>query len=400
MDFIFFSDIDWTDPRRYPVHHVVERLAQEHRVFFVDNFGGVRDLRLGDLKRGFDKVKTALQRRSGDGEPVRETPKNVKVYQPLILPTPRFPNTIGRLNGYLIARGVRRLMQEHNVERPVVWTRVETQIAWSAIRRIEPEMLVYQVVDNFPYNPIIPDSLRDRHAKYAKQFSRSADLIFASARGLKDKKEPLNDDVHFFPNGVEVDKFHQSSADEPGSLAGVPTPRLGFVGTVAPPVDFATIETVAQRKPEWSIVFIGPTTQFARLRDLKRLDNVYFLGPVDHDDLPAYCQSLDLGLIPYELTEFTEYTFPSKLAEYLASGLPVLSSNIPEMIHYENVIGIYRDPDSFIRAAGEQMAKDAQSEIAKRQNIAQSLSWASIVDRMTETIQERLSARGHHTHAV
>jgi glycosyltransferase involved in cell wall biosynthesis len=397
MDIILFSDIDWADPRRYPVHHVVGRLAREHRVFFVDNFGGVRDLRLDDLKRGLGKVETALQRRSGEGEPVRETPKNVTVYQPLIIPTPRFPNTIGRFNGYLIARGVQRLIQEYNIRHPVVWTRVETHIAWFAIRRIDPAMLVYQVVDNFPHNPVIPSSLRDRHAEYADRFSRSADLIFASARGLKDKKEPLNEDVHFFPNGVEVDKFRQSFVGEPDAMREIPSPRLGFVGTVAPPVDFPTIERVARRKSEWSFVFIGPVTQFASLRDLKKLDNVYFLGPVDHDDLPAYCQSLDLGLIPYERTEFTEYTFPSKLAEYLASGVPVLSSNIPEMRHYEDLIGIYCDDDSFIQAAEVQMSKTSDADVSKRQDLAHRLSWTSIVRRMTDTIQENLPADLNHS---
>ena len=133
MDIIIFGGIDWTDPRRFPVHHVVERLAKEHRVFYVDNFGGVRDLKWGDLKRGISKMATALLRRTGDKEPVRETLPNVRVYQPLILPTPRFPNTIGQFNGYLIARGVQQLIQEYDIQRPVVWTRVATHISWFAI---------------------------------------------------------------------------------------------------------------------------------------------------------------------------------------------------------------------------------------------------------------------------
>lgn len=188
MDIILFGGIDWTDPRRFPVHHVTEKLASEHRVFYIDNFGGFRDLRWGDLQRGAKKLITAFRRRTGEAEPVRETPRNVTVYQPLILPTPRYPHTIGRLNGYLIARGIQRLMSEHDIQRPVVWTRVATHISWYAIERIDPEVLVYQVVDNFPFNPIIPPSLRDRHARSVERFSKSADLIFASARGLKKKR--------------------------------------------------------------------------------------------------------------------------------------------------------------------------------------------------------------------
>lgn len=387
MDIIFFGGIDWADPRRLPVHHVVERLAQEHRVFYVDNFGGVRDLRWGDLARGVNKVKTALRRRSGDEEPVRDTPRNVTVYQPLIIPTPRFPNTVGRFNGYLIARGVQRLVQEENIQNPVVWTRVATHIAWFAIQRIDPEVLVYQVVDNFPNNPIVPSSLQSQHERYVSKFTKEADLIFASARGLKEKKERRVEEVHFFPNGVEVEKFRQHDVGESDPLSDIPKPRLGFVGTVSPPVDFSTIETVARRKSEWSFVFVGPATQFAPLDDLKALPNVYFVGAVDHDELPAYCQSLDLGLIPYERTEFTEYTFPSKLAEYLGSGIPVLASDIPEMSHYDDVIGIYRNGDEFIDKARLQMEKIEEKDLDKRYQLAERLSWDSIVERMIECIE-------------
>ena len=192
MDIILFGGIDWTDSRRLPVHHVTERLAEDHRVFYVDNFGGVRDLRWSDLKRGISKVETALKRRvnaENDAGETKDEDPNITVYQPLIIPTPRFPNTIGRLNGYLIARGVRQLMQEYNIRKPVVWTRVATHISWFAIQRIDPALLIYQVVDDFPNNPFLTEDLKNLHAEYVDKFSTSADLIFASARGLKESKK-------------------------------------------------------------------------------------------------------------------------------------------------------------------------------------------------------------------
>jgi UDP-galactopyranose mutase len=295
---------------------------------------------------------------------------------------------------------VQSLIEEHGIKRPVVWTRVATHIAWNAIQKINPELLVYQVVDNFPHNPIIPASLRDRHAKHAELFSEAADVIFASARGLKKKKESYGDQVFFFPNGVEVDKFRRPVQAEPEILKDISRPLLGFVGTVAPPVDFATIKKVARRKREWSFVFIGPVTQFARLGDLRKLNNVHFIGPVDHDELPAYLQALDLGLIPYELTEFTEYTFPSKLAEYLSSGIPVLASNLPEMRHYRDVIGIYRNADEFILEAVGQMRQQGERKRQRRLKIADSLSWDHIVNQMMGVVEEQMSSASTQQHSV
>lgn len=391
MDIILFGGIDWTDPRRFPVHHTAERLAEKgHRIFYIDNFGGIRDLQWGDIDRAFSKMKAALLRRTSGDEAGYSHP-NIWVYQPFIIPTPRLPNTVGRLSGYLIARGVSKLIQEHSIQQPIVWTRVATHISWFAIRQIAPDLLVYQVVDNFPTNPILPDSLKQQHQEYVDRFSRSADLIFASARGLKEQRERVNENVHFFPNGVEVEKFERGDAGKATKLEDIPKPRLGFVGTIQSPVDFSTLEEVARRKSEWSFVFIGPVTEFAELGTLPDLANVHFVGPVDHDVLPAYCQALDLGLIPYESTKFTKYTFPSKLAEYLASGTPVLSSDIAEMRHYEETIGIYRNVEKFIEEAKHQMQNQDSKAEEKRREVARGLSWDQIVEGMSETIARAMT---------
>jgi glycosyltransferase involved in cell wall biosynthesis len=391
MDIILFGGIDWTDSRRFPVHHTAERLADRgHRIFYVDNFGGIRDLQWGDVERAFSKVKAALLRRTSGNES-GYSHQNIWVYQPLIVPSPRLPNTVGRLNGSLIARGVNKLIRKHDVRNPIVWTRVATHISWFAIRRIEPALLIYQVVDNFPTNPILTNSLKQQHQQYVGRFSRSADLIFASARGLKEQRERVNDNVHFFPNGVEVEKFERGNASNASNLADIPEPRIGFVGTIQSPVDFSVLEEAARRKSEWSFVFIGPVTEFAELGELPDLENVHFIGPVDHDVLPAYCQALDLGLIPYEFTEFTKYTFPSKLAEYLASGTPVLSSDIPEMRHYEETIGIYGNVEEFIEEAQHQMQKQDSKAKKDRREVARELSWDQIVERMSETMARALA---------
>jgi len=247
------------------------------------------------------------------------------------------------------------------------------------------------VVDNFPTSAILSDSLKQQHQEYVDRFSRSADLIFASARGLKEQRERVNDNVHFFPNGVEVEKFECGKASKATELADIPEPRIGFVGTIQSPVDFPTLETVARRKPDWSFVFIGPVTEFAELGGLPDLENVHFVGPVDHDVLPAYCQALDLGLIPYEFTEFTKYTFPSKLAEYLASGTPVLSSDIPEMRHYEETIGIYGNVEEFIEEAQHQMQKQDSKAKKDRREVARKLSWDQIVEGMSETMDRAVA---------
>ncbi|WP_251952451.1 glycosyltransferase [Salinibacter ruber] len=330
----------------------------------------------------------SLLRRFGAGNDGSSNGSGVHVYQPLILPTPRMPNIIGTLNSYIIYKGIKKIINEYRIERPVVWTRVATRISWGAIKRISPKTLVYQVVDDFPNNPFIPESIREQHSRYVEKFSSEADVIFASARGLKEKKAEYSDNIHFMPNGVDVEWFKQQSSKKSSFLSEIPSPRLGFVGTIRPEVDLMTLKEVAERRPQWSIVMIGPIAEFADDKGLSDLPNVYFIGKVDHELMPSYISEFDIGLIPYHVNKFTEYTFPSKLAEYLASGVPVLASSLPELKYYDEAVEVYSSVSEFICLADKTLS--SSKGFYDVDSVLEELSWRNIVERMTDVLESEV----------
>ena len=189
---------------------------------------------------------------------------------------------------------------------------------------------------------------------------------------------------------MNAEQFIECDAVEPEELQSIPTPRIGFIGTIRPEVDFRTLEAVAQKRKDWSFLFIGPVTDFADDEKLAAMDNVHFVGSVDHSRVPAFCEHLDLGIIPYKQTKFTRYTFPSKMAEYLAAGLPVLASDLSEIRPYDDVVGIYRTPDEFVNQAEVHMERRGDAEIQKRRDLAKQLSWNEIVGGMIEVMKRTL----------
>ena len=146
---IFFSGIEWSGQNTMPCHHLVAELAKEYRVFYIDNFGALRDLTIHDAARCFDKLKGGL-----GAKPSRQEQRKVDVWQPWVIPSPR-TKVIKALNVGLLKRSLAALYSKYDIERPIIWTRLATDLAWEVIDGLERSLLIYQSIDKFPEHPRI-----------------------------------------------------------------------------------------------------------------------------------------------------------------------------------------------------------------------------------------------------
>jgi len=386
-DIIFISDVDWNTERELPVHHVVRLLANHHRIIYIDNFGGIRRLRLKDLPRILSKVREILKQQFVYSSRTLGGIGSIHVFQPFIFPTQRFNKIIGKLNAFLMRRAIKRLISHYEVKDALIWTRVPSDTVWKAIEGIPRSALIYQSVDRFFASPTIPRHARSRLQKYELLFSNSADIIFTSAVGLYNEKCLINPHTHFAPNGVDTTLFSPQIRSN-NAMSGFPRPIIGFIGSLSQVVDYEMLYQLAAMTPEWSYVFVGPISPDVELDYFKEVQNVYFMGPVKHADLPSYVAAFDCGLIPYVISEFTEFTFPSKFAEYLATGLPIVATRLPELQQYSDVVSFVDNHVNMVEAIRSSLNdRSSQKLREKRTGIAQTLNWIEIVSRMEETIE-------------
>jgi glycosyltransferase involved in cell wall biosynthesis len=389
-DILFFGSIDWHGRRKLPAHHVSTLLARRNRVFYIDNWGGHRALRPSDLPRAVRKLRQAVTGARAAGPAAGDAPP-VVVHQPLALPITSAPALADRVNTALVGRGVRRLMERHGIRRPVVWTRVPDGVFWNVLQQIPRSLLVYQSVDNFPNSPVFTERQRGPLRASERRVCEAADLVFTSARGLYDLKRQVNPNTHLFVNGVHSEPF---AAPGPGAPAAdaLPRPRIGFAGGLGAWVDFGLVRRAAELTPEWSWVLLGGVSPGVDVDGLDRLPNVHMPGEVPHGDLPAWFRSFDAGIIPYRLTEFTRYTFPSKMAEYMAAGLPVVSTSLPELAPYAHALRFGDTPEAWVKALRASLAPaDPAGAREARRAVARSLAWETIVDGMEALIEEALA---------
>lgn len=219
-------------------------------------------------------------------------------------------------------------------------------------------------------------------------------------RGVKNDAIGLPAGLHWQPNGVDI-KLFQNAIDQQKQkevqevLKNIPKPIAGYVGIIQDRLDFALIDYLAQHNPSISLVFLGwvwPEVQ-AEVEKLKHFNNIHFLGQTAYDLLPYYFQEFALGLVPHKINRFTETMNPLKFYEYLASGLPIVSTPVAgteELAPYIKTAGGYSAFDQFLKQeiAKQQSAnpQQLQTEKQERQKAAEKYSWEKRVREMMKKI--------------
>ncbi len=211
-----------------------------------------------------------------------------------------------------------------------------------------------------------------------EELAGAADLVLASATPLAERMETLAREVVLVPNGCDYDHF--SVAAESNGVLRPPFdgPIVGYFGAISSGwFDTGLVLTVAESRPDWHFVLIGPVDSETRDR-LDPSPNIVQLGTVTYADLPRYCADFDVATIPFLVNELTRATDPVKLYEYFAAGKPVVTTPLPSIYEHQGPLAIADTPAAFERAIEALLADPGDPN--ERRQIARAASWERRVD--------------------
>lgn len=375
---------DWATELPINQHHLMRRLAAHNEVLFVESLGLRRpQLASRDLGRVWRRLRAGLRApRALDG---------LHVLSPLVLP---FHGSAAArsLNRRLLRRQVSRAARGLGMRRPILWAYAPQ--AEALIEALDPELVVYHCVDDLAAQKGV-DAAGFTAAE--ERFARHADLVLASAPALAKRMGRLSENVLYAPNVADTELF--ATALEPGpvdpALDPLPRPRLVFQGAVvATKLDLRLLADAAALRPEWSIVLVGPSgagDPGGDLTALANVPNIHLVGARDAAALPGVLRGADAGLIPYEINDLTRSVFPMKVYEYLAAGLPVLSTPLPALEGVEG-IDVIGDAAGLVEAAERELAADSPERRADRSHAAASHSWEARIEEIEAALPEPRSA--------
>lgn len=399
-DIVLISSVEWDFLWQGP-QEISTRLARAgNRILYIENTG-IRQPGLRDAARVARRVGRWASALKSSG--VREVAHHVYVCSPLVMP-PFGASWRGWLNRRLLLPLMLRAVRHLKMRDPLLWTYLPTDTAIELMRQLRTphSFTVYHCVDNFaqltPYVRQLGQS--------EKEVVQSSDLVFATCQKLASNCAQFGGETHLFPFGVNLDAFplngsapvhiEDASSGSQDSLRSLARPVIGYVGGLHRHVDFGLVAEMARARPRWSWVFVGPLQ--TDVGELASLPNVRLVGQRTHNELVGFIRGFDVCIVPYVRSLYTETVVPTKINEYLAVGKPIVSTDLPSVLDFNErhdiLITTPAEPTSFLKAieAALRLRTDEETS-ARRREVARLGEWQSRLEAISDLIEHKWSAR-------
>jgi glycosyltransferase involved in cell wall biosynthesis len=346
-DLICLSHLRWNFVFQRP-QHLMSRYAVTRRVYFVEE---------PVFSESSSSATVTIEAHGG-----------------LIVVVPRLPSRFTAQQIIAAQRSLlNQLMLDERIERYVLWYYTPTALRFSD--HLAPETIVYDCMDELAAfkdaDPELPALERG--------LFRRAHLVLTGGHSLYEAKKHAHHNIHSIPSSVDVEHFATARrmTDEPDDQRHIPHPRLGFFGVLDERLDTHLLAGIADARPDWQLVMLGPVVKIDPA-DLPRRPNIHYLGPKSYAELPRYIARWDVALILFARNDATRFISPTKTPEYLAAGRPVVSTSIRDVVSPYGEMGLVRIADAvpdFVTACAAALAEDAATRRARADVYLRNTSW-------------------------
>lgn len=385
---INFAAVDyWYHNRAHSEIQLATRLSKQTKVLFINSIGMRAPIPGRTSNSRFRITRKIKSLFKGLRKPIAELP-NFYVFSPIIIPAYSTP-WLRSINYKIIAIQLRVVMMLLKIKQPVVIETIPT--ANQVAPTLKP---IIEIVNRVDKMSAFGESDQDYIASLEElQIKRAVRTYYTSQLLLKDEEKWHQGKGQFLDHGVDTDLFTPKREGEtrPTEIDRITTPIIGFFGGLDDYViDFRLLEKIATELRDCTIVLIGEAT--CDISKLTSHENVLHLGFMNTTQVAKIGAYFDVAILPRRNDEWTKYTNPIKIKEYLALGLEIVTSDIPEVRKYESDISIVKNDDEFISAIREKLKSKYSPERQRHlSSLVKNDTWDARCNEVLADMKELLS---------
>ncbi len=385
MKILILSTADWDHPVWTNKQHVAVTLAKlGHHIVYIDSLG------LRKMQKSSKDKRRILKRIKNIFSTPRKVRERIWIVSPLVLPGIQ-TGMLAWANKISLRLTVYYTYLRLGFQCNILWTYSPATTLYFKPSKFEHS--IYHCVDDIGSQPNMPSRVLK---ELERETALSVDHVVVTTNNLLSRMKGLNKSLHLMPNVVEYKKFAYPSSfslEKAASLMeSIPRPIIGFVGAISTyKLDFDLLLTVVDSHKEYSFVLCGPIGEGepqTNISELIKRKNIYFLGPQSYEIIPGLMCQFDVGILPSKRNEYTKSMFPMKFFEYLASGIPVVSIDIPSLIKYKSIVKLCKNAEEFSAGICREVKFGNEPKLkAMRQALASENTYRDRTKKMLELIR-------------
>jgi len=304
--------------------------------------------------------------------------------------SPAIFNIFNKINDKRLAREINKTLQKLNFKDFILFNDNSMISGFYLKELLQPLVFVYLLRD-----AVIQVAYHKRHGtRLQPLIIKKADVAVTNSDYFADYARETNLNSHMIGQGCDLSMYNDKDGNlkVPDDILAIGKPIIGYVGALTTiRLDIDVLVHIAEQRPEWCLVLVGPEDEKFKNSKLHQLNNVYFLGRKEPDTLAAYIKGFDVALNPQIVNSITDINYPLKIDEYLAMGKPTVATKTTFMAYFKDSTYLPSSKEEYIIEIENALKEDSPELIGHRLKVAASHSWGHFVDKIYEQI-EKVSA--------
>jgi glycosyltransferase involved in cell wall biosynthesis len=370
--------------------NIAAELAKHNRVLYVnpplDRFSMMRDRKSERIRRRIQIMK------SGKPEIVSISSNLWNLFPATVIESinwitsPFLYDWLNRINNKRFAGQIKIAIDQLGFKDYLIFNDSDMFRSFYLKELLNPETYIYYTRDNL----VAVHYWMKQGIRLEAAHMKKSDLVVANSTYLASLARAFNPNSFYVGQGCDVSLFdNQLVSSIPDDIKDIPKPIIGYIGALLSlRLDLNVLEYLAESRPEWSLVLVGPEDESFKNSRLHQLKNVYFLGNKTGDELPSYLNRFDVAINPQLLSPVTIGNYPRKIDEYLAMGKPTVATKTEAMGVFADYTYLAITKEEYVACIEKALAEDSPDRQLKREEFAKQHTWENNVIEIANAIDK------------